>query len=116
MKLLIWKRHEPKPERAWLRYSLKGDLVLVINEPIMKKGVHPDKPIVIDIEDKVTSLAEEDTMENRLALVKRTMNSLIGETSNCATGYLNKIPKSDEQRKKYEGYVDLLSVINRKMH
>lgn len=47
----------------------------------MKKGIHPDKPIVIDIEDKVTSLAEEDTMENRLALVKRTMNSLIGETS-----------------------------------
>ena len=47
----------------------------------MKKGVHPEKPIVIDIEDKITSLEEEDTRENRLALVKRTMNSLIGETS-----------------------------------
>ena len=82
----------------------------------MKSGVHPDKPIVIDIEDKVTSLAEEDTMENRLALVKRTMNSLIGETSNCATGYLNKVPKNEEQKKKYEGYVDLLSIINRKSH
>lgn len=58
-----------------------GDLVLVINEPLMRKGVHPEKPIVIDIEDKVTSLAEEDTPENRLALIKRTMNSLIGETS-----------------------------------
>lgn len=93
-----------------------GDLVLVINEPIMKKGVHRDKPIVIDIEDKITSLAEEDTMENRLALVKRTMNSLIGETSNCATGYLNKVAKNEEQKKKYEKYVDLLSIINRKSY
>lgn len=52
----------------------------------MKKGVNPEKPIVIDIDDKITSLAEEDTAENRLALVKRTMNSLIGETSkpNCS--------------------------------
>lgn len=91
-----------------------GDLVLVINEPIMKNGIHRDKPIVIDIEDKITSLAEADTMENRLALVKRTMNSLIGETSNCATGYLNKVPKNEEQKKKYEEYVDLLSVINGK--
>ena len=80
----------------------------------MKKGVHPEKPIVIDIEDKITSLAEEDNMENRLALIKRTMNSLIGETSNCATGYLNKAPKNAEQKKKYEEYVDLLSIINRK--
>lgn len=47
----------------------------------MRKGVHPEKPIVIDVEDKITVLAEEDTKENRLALVKRTMNSLIGETS-----------------------------------
>ena len=76
----------------------------------MKKGVNPEKPIVIDIDDKITSLAEEDTPENRLALVKRTMNSLIGETSNCATGYLNKVPKTEEQKKKYEGFVDLLSV------
>lgn len=96
--------------KIWLRYSLMGDLVLVVNEPIMKKGVNPEKPIVIDIDDKITSLAEEDTPENRLALVKRTMNSLIGETSNCATGYLNKVPKTEEQKKKYEGFVDLLSV------
>lgn len=66
-------------------WSKLGDLVLVLNEPLMKKGVHTDKGIVIDIEDKITSLAEEDNMEHRLALIKRTMNSLIGETSNCAT-------------------------------
>jgi hypothetical protein len=42
------------------------------------------------------------------------MNSLIGETSNCATGFLNKTPKSEEQKKKYESYVNLLSVINGK--
>lgn len=91
-----------------------GDLVLVINEPIMKKGVHRDKPIVMDVDDKITSLAEEDTPQNRLALVKRTMNSLIGETSNCATGYLNKGAKTPEIKKRNEAYVDLLSVINGK--
>lgn len=114
MKFLIWKCHEPKLKRVWLRYSLKGDLVLVINEPLMKKGVHRDKPIVMDVDDKITSLAEEDTPSNRLALIKRTMNSLIGETSNCATGYLNKIAKNAEIKNKYDTYVDLLSIINGK--
>lgn len=44
-------------------------------------GVDRNIPVVMDTEDKITALAEEDTPENRVALVLRTINSLIGETS-----------------------------------
>lgn len=91
-----------------------GDLVLVMQNDVLKKGVNKSSSVVIDIEDKITALEEPDTKENRAALVLRSMNSLIGETSNCATGYHNKTPKTAEQKEKYEAYVDLLSVINGK--
>lgn len=80
----------------------------------MMKGVDRNAAIVIDIEDKVTTLAEEDTLENKVEVVLRGMNSLIGETSNCATTYHNKRPSSQDQKEKYERYVGLLSIINGK--
>lgn len=91
-----------------------GDLVLVVDNKLMMEGVDRNAPVVLDMEDKITAMAEEDTAETRAALVLRTINSLIGETSNCATGYHNKKPKSEEIKKKYESYVDLLSVVNGK--
>ncbi|WP_343209442.1 RNA dependent RNA polymerase [Anaerolentibacter hominis] len=91
-----------------------GDLVLVVDNETMLKGVDRNAPIVMDIEDKITVLEEEDTPENRLQVILRGMNSLIGETSNCATGYHNKSPRSPEQKQKYDSYVDLLSIINGK--
>ena len=89
-------------------------MVLTIDNPIMMKGVDRNAAIVIDIEDKVTTLAEEDTLENKVEVVLRGMNSLIGETSNCATTYHNKRPDSPDQKEKYEKYVGLLSIINGK--
>lgn len=80
----------------------------------MMKGVDRNAPVVMDVEDKITALAEEDTPENRVKLVLRTINSLIGETSNASSCYHNKSPKSEETRKKYESYIDLLSIINGK--
>lgn len=91
-----------------------GDLVLLIDNKTMLRGVNRSAAIVLDIEDKATALEEENTLENRARLIERTLHSLIGETSNCATAYHNKMPKSTEQKRKYEGYVDLLSVINGK--
>lgn len=91
-----------------------GDLVLVIDNKLMMEGVDRNASIVIDIEDKITALEEEDTPENKVEVVLRGMNSLIGETSNCATSYHNKRPKSEEQKLVYERYVDLLSVVNGK--
>lgn len=80
----------------------------------MMKGVDRNAPVVLDIEDKITALAEEDTMDNRVALILRTINSLIGETSNAASCYHNKVPKNLEIKKKYESYIDLLSIVNGK--
>lgn len=80
----------------------------------MMSGVDRDASIVIDIDDKMTTLEEEDTVENKIEVILRGMNSLIGETSNCATSYHNKRPRTEAQRKVYEGYVDLLSVVNGK--
>lgn len=91
-----------------------GDLVLVVDNGVMMSGVDRNAPIVIDIDDKQTAKEEKISKENLVQLVLRTMNSLIGETSNCATAYHNKQPKSVEQKKKYESYIDLLSVINGK--
>ena len=91
-----------------------GDLVLVVSNATMMKGIKRNIPVVIDIEDKITALAEENTKENKVKVALRGMNSLIGETSNCATGYHNKCPKSQEQKDVYERYVDLLSIINGK--
>ena len=91
-----------------------GDLVLVIDHPVMLRGVDRSVPIVLDTQDKATARKEADTPENRTELILRTMNNLIGETSNCATAYHNKMPKTEEQKKKYESYIDLLSIINGK--
>lgn len=91
-----------------------GDLVLLINSKLMINGVDKSCPIVLDIDDKVTTIEEEYNKQNLYNLVLRTMNSLIGETSNCATTYHNKIAKTEDQQRKYDEYVDLLSVINGK--
>lgn len=91
-----------------------GDLVLVVDNEIMRSGVLKDIPFVIDIDDKITALEEEYNNTSILNLILRNLHSLIGETSNCATCYWNKNPQTEEQRNKYLGYIDLLSVINGK--
>ena len=89
-----------------------GDLTLVINNPLMMSGVDRNAKIVIDIEDKVTALKEEYNIQNRTNCIIRSLRSSIGEISNYASAYHNKVARTDEQKKRYESYVDLLSVVN----
>lgn len=91
-----------------------GDLCLLIDNPLMMEGVKREIPIVIDIEDKITALEEEDNPQNKLAVILRGMNSIIGEVSNCSTTYHNKMPKTQEQKETYEKYVNILSIVNGK--
>lgn len=91
-----------------------GDLVCVVDNPLMMKGVDREAQIVIDIEDKVTALAEEDTVQNKINCIMRGLRSDIGEISNYATAYHNKVPKSEESKARYANYVELLSVVNGK--
>jgi len=91
--------------------DVDGDLVLVVDDETMKSGVDINASIVIDIEDKATAIAQEDTNENRLNVIMLSMLSLIGEASNCATTYHNKVPQTVHQKKVYERYIDLLCVV-----
>lgn len=89
-----------------------GDLILLIDEPIMNLGVDKNCPIVINIDEKMTAIAQEINKENLAELVCRTLVSLIGECSNAATCYHNKHVSTKEQKEKYEKYVDILSIVN----
>ena len=89
-----------------------GDLCMVIDNPTMMEGVDRNAKIVIDVEDKVTALKEEYTMQTRTACIMRSLRNQIGEISNYASAYHNKVASSDEQKERYESYVELLSVIN----
>ena len=91
-----------------------GDLCFVINNKMMMSGVDHNAKIVIDIEDKVTALKEEYNIQNRTNCIIRSLRSSIGEISNFASAYHNKKPKTEEQKQRYENYVDLLSVVNGK--
>lgn len=91
-----------------------GDLVLVVDNEIMKSGVCKDIPIVIDVDDKVTVEPEADNMENKVQCIMRTMKNFIGEYSNYASVYHNKTPRNDVTRKKYEKFIDIISVLTGK--
>lgn len=89
-----------------------GDLVLLIDEPMMLQGVDKNCPIVINVDEKKTALEEDYTKEHIADMVDRTLVSLIGECSNAATCYHNKRATTKETREKYESYVDILSIVN----
>lgn len=91
-----------------------GDLVLLISDQRLLKGVDRDCPIVLDVEDKVCSLAEPDDVEHKIACTIRGLKSMIGEISNYATAYHNRCASSEKTKKEYESYIDLLSVCNGK--
>jgi hypothetical protein len=91
-----------------------GDRVFVIDSDIMKSGINQNLPVVIDIDDKITALEEEINEVNIIDCQIRSMVSLVGEISNYATCYHNKMAKTEDQKQKYLGYINLLSVINGK--
>ena len=88
-----------------------GDIVLVNDHPLMLQGSDKNALITIDVEDKVTALSEEDTDINRIALITRTTKNMIGEFSNYASVYLNRLPQREEQKKRYEDFGSVISVI-----
>lgn len=86
----------------------------MVDNKIMREGVERNCPIVMDVEDKITALKEKVDKEHISQLVLRTLDSSIGECSNCATYYHNKIAKDEENHKKYQDYINLLSIITGK--
>jgi hypothetical protein len=91
-----------------------GDGVIVTNDPLLISGVHKNLPVVIDIDDKVTALEMEYTKDNIIKHTLMSLTSEVGEISNCATGYHNKVTQNDKWKKIYDKNVSLLSIINGK--
>lgn len=87
---------------------------MVNDDATMLEGVDRDAQIVIDAEDKITAIAEADIVQNRIACILRTTKSMIGEYSNYASAYHNRLPTTQEQKDKYAKYVDIISVITGK--
>lgn len=87
-----------------------GDLVLVIKNETMFDGVDPTLPIVIDVEDKITTIVEPDTIDGRIGLTMRTMGSLIGKYSNFSSALYAKVTKDPDLKAKFLKYIDIVSV------
>lgn len=86
----------------------------MVDNKTFLEGIERNCPIVMDVEDKITALKEKVDKEHISKLVLRTLDSSIGECSNCATYYHNKTVKDDENHKKYQDYINLLSIITGK--
>lgn len=87
-----------------------GDLVLVINNDTMLRGIDKNARIVCDTQDKITALAQLDNLQNRFECILRGLKSQIGEYANYGCAFHNKVPTSDKMKKEYENYIDILSI------
>lgn len=87
-----------------------GDIVFLCNDPIVINS-KIDKPIIIDIEDKVTAVSKEYTKENLIEYELMTRDSRIGEITNVGTSIENKYTENPEIKKRYSDYASLLRIL-----
>lgn len=91
-----------------------GDILFVLDEPLMIKGVHMDIPMVMDVDDKITIAPAEYNEKNICDLILHNLDNRIGEYSNYATCYHNKMKKTEKTKKIHDDYVAVLSVMTGK--
>ena len=91
-----------------------GDILFVLDEPIMIKGVDMTAPVVMDVDDKITILPQDYNEENICELILHNLDNRIGEYSNYATCYHNKMKKTERTKKIHDDYIATLSVMTGK--
>lgn len=91
-----------------------GDILFVLDEPVMINGVDMSVPVVMDVDDKITILPQDYNEENICELILHNLDNRIGEYSNYATCYHNKMKKTEKTRKIHEDYIATLSVMTGK--
>lgn len=94
-----------------------GDLGLVIKScdcPIMRRGIDTTLPIVINIDEKATAIAEDYTAENIKKNIKFARKQKIGEMSNMDTCYDNKVSDNPELRRKWDEFSNIICICNAK--
>lgn len=104
--------------------DMDGDLSLVIqakDHPVLLKGIDRTLPTVINIDEKVDALKVKPNDHALIEDVLFGSDNRIGEYSNCATKWNNKVPsdklpveKQNELKKKFDDYINLISIINAK--
>lgn len=86
-----------------------GDIFYLNTNPVIING-KIDKNIVIDIEDKVTTVSKAYTTENITEYEVKMRDSRIGEITNVATSIENKYFEDDDTKKRYSDYTSLLRI------
>lgn len=91
-----------------------GDTLFVCTEKIITESIDSSMTIVMDIDDKITAIKEPVTHESIVKNTIMSFTSMVGEFSNYATCYHNKVARTEEEKKVYEDRIDLLSVLTGK--
>lgn len=86
-----------------------GDIFLLCNNSIVINS-KINKPIILDIEDKVTAKPKEYNKENLIEYEVMTRDSRIGEITNAATSIENKYTTNEEIKELYSNYSSLLRI------
>lgn len=95
-------------------FDFDGDNLLLIPNKLIANSIDMSMPIIMDTEDKATARKQKITKENIVENTIMSFKSLIGEYSNYASAYNNRIGKTQETKQKYQDFVDILSVCSGK--
>ncbi len=90
-----------------------GDIFFLCNEPIIIDS-KIDKPIILDIEDKLTTQSKPYTKENIIEYEVMTRDNRIGEITNVATSIENSYTTNENMKKLYSDYSSLLRIFQGK--
>lgn len=90
-----------------------GDIFFLCDDPCLT-GSKIEKPIILDIEDKVTAESKPYTEENIIEYEIMTRDSRIGEITNVATSIENQYTTKEEIKQLYSDYVSLLRIFQGK--
>lgn len=90
-----------------------GDIFFLCNDPIIIES-KIDKPIILDIEDKITAKPKPYTKENIIEYEVMTRDNRIGEITNVATSIENRYTTNDDIIKLYSDYSSLLRIFQGK--
>lgn len=90
-----------------------GDIFFLCNDPLVIDA-KIEKPVILDVEDKVTAQSKPYTKENIVEYELLTRDSRIGEITNVATSIENRYTRDEAVRERYSDYASLLRIFQGK--
>lgn len=99
------------PQQGGADYD--GDIFFLCDDPIIINA-KIDKPIILDIEDKVTTKPKPYTKENIVEYEIMTRDNRIGEITNVATSIENRYTSNEEIKQRYDNDSSLLRIMQGK--